>query len=118
MRISDPSFCSVPPAAVAAPLYNALPRSRPRPSGPTDHSLHHATHTMSGHYASGNLKRLMREANLVLNRQETRTMLRIVAARLTSPKTATSGIPRDLWINGPAEVPRLHGGLGFAGLSS
>jgi hypothetical protein len=45
---------------------------------------------MSGHYASGDLGRLMREANLVLNRQETRTMLRIVAGRFTSPKTATS----------------------------
>jgi integrase len=49
--------------------------------------LGHATHTMSGHYASGDLGRLMREANLVLNRQETRTVLRVVAGRFMSPNT-------------------------------
>jgi len=49
--------------------------------------LGHATHTMSGHYASGDLGRLMREANLVLNRQETRTVLRAVAGRYMSPGT-------------------------------
>ena len=53
--------------------------------------LGHATRTRSGHYASGDLGRLMREANLVLDRQETRTVLRIVAGRFMSPKTATSG---------------------------
>jgi len=51
--------------------------------------LGHATHSMSGHYASGDLGRLMREANLVLNRQETRTMLRVVAGRFMSPRTVT-----------------------------
>jgi integrase len=51
--------------------------------------LGHATHTMSGHYASGDLGRLMREANLVLNRQETRTVLRVVAGRFMSPSTVT-----------------------------
>jgi integrase len=51
--------------------------------------LGHATHTMSGHYASGDLGRLMREANLVLNRQETRTVLRVVAGRFMSPSTIT-----------------------------
>jgi integrase len=49
--------------------------------------LGHATHSMSGHYASGDLGRLMREANLVLNRQETRTVLRVVAGRYLSPST-------------------------------
>jgi hypothetical protein len=34
---------------------------------------------------------LMWEAKLVLNRQETRTVLRIVAGRYMSSKTATSG---------------------------
>lgn len=43
--------------------------------------LGHATHTMSGHYASGDLGRLLKEANLVLNRQETRTVLRVVSGR-------------------------------------
>jgi Phage integrase family len=81
--------------------------------------LGHATHTMSGHYASGDLGRLMREANLVLNRQETRTVLRIVAGRFMSPKTAHQQRPcnRDMWINGPTEVPRLHGRLVFASRS-
>ena len=49
--------------------------------------LGHATHSMSGHYASGDLGRLLREANLVLNRQETRTVLRVVAGRWMSPST-------------------------------
>jgi integrase len=49
--------------------------------------LGHATHSMSGHYASGDLGRLMRQANLVLDRQETRTVLRVVAGRFMSPNT-------------------------------
>ena len=52
--------------------------------------LGHASHTMSGQYASGDLGRLMSEANPVLNRQETRPVLRIVAGRFMSSKTATS----------------------------
>jgi integrase len=39
--------------------------------------LGHATQSMVGHYASADVGRLMREANLVLNRQETRTVLRV-----------------------------------------
>jgi integrase len=49
--------------------------------------LGHATHTMAGHYASGDLRRLLKGANLVLNRQETRTVLRVVAGRIMSPST-------------------------------
>jgi hypothetical protein len=52
--------------------------------------LGHATRTRSGHYASGDLGRLLSEANLVLNRQETRPVLRIVAGQFMSSKTATS----------------------------
>jgi integrase len=52
--------------------------------------LGHATHTMSGHYASGDLGRLMRQANLVLDRQETRTVLRVVAGRFMSPSTVVA----------------------------
>ena len=44
--------------------------------------LGHATQSMVGHYASADVGRLLRQANLVLNRQETRTVLR-VAKRLT-----------------------------------
>ena len=39
--------------------------------------LGHATQSMVGHYASADVGRLLRESNLVLNRQETRTVLRV-----------------------------------------
>jgi integrase len=46
--------------------------------------LGHAEHSMSGHYASADIGRLMKEANLVLNRQETRTVLRVAIGRFAS----------------------------------
>jgi integrase len=55
--------------------------------------LGHANHSMAGHYASADVGRLLRQANLILNREETRTVLRIAIA-------GGSG----LWIKGPAEV--------------
>jgi integrase len=61
--------------------------------------LGHANHSMAGHYASADVGRLLKQANVVLNREETRTVLRVANA---------------LWIKGPAEVrqqekgPRLH----------
>jgi integrase len=59
--------------------------------------LGHADHSMSGHYASADVGRLVRLANLVLNRQETRTVLRVA-----------NGWPVDesLWITGPTAVPQ------------
>lgn len=39
--------------------------------------LGHASHTMAGYYASADVGRLLRSANLILNRQETRTVLRV-----------------------------------------
>jgi len=39
--------------------------------------LGHATQSMVGHYASADVGRLLREANRVLDRQETRTVLRV-----------------------------------------
>src|ERR1700694_543709 len=39
--------------------------------------LGHANQSMVGHYASADVGRLLGEANLVLNRQETRTVLRV-----------------------------------------
>ena len=39
--------------------------------------LGHANHSMAGHYASADIGRLLREANRVLDRQETRTVLRV-----------------------------------------
>jgi integrase len=55
--------------------------------------LGHANHSMAGHYASADIGRLLKQANLVLNREETRTVLRVANA-----------VARELWINGPAEV--------------
>ena len=70
--------------------------------------LGHAQHSMSGHYASADVGRLLDQANLVLKRDGTRTVLRLANDSSRDP---------PLWINGPTEVPRLHGGLGFEGLS-
>jgi len=53
--------------------------------------LGHAAHSMSGHYTSADIGRLMKEANLVLNRQETRTVLRVVAGRFAPQMTVTGG---------------------------
>ena len=57
--------------------------------------LGHANHSMAGHYASADVGRLLKQANLILNRQETRTVLRIAIAGTSS-----------LWTKGPAEVPQ------------
>ena len=65
--------------------------------------LGHANHSMAGHYASADVGRLLKQANLVLNREGTRTVLRIANADA-----------RALWTNGPAAVrqeqkgPRLR----------
>jgi hypothetical protein len=70
---------------LAYPSVGTTHRCRLRAAGVSDEDrcalLDHAAQTMSGHYARGDLGRLMREANLVLNRQETRTVLRTVAGR-------------------------------------
>ena len=55
--------------------------------------LGHANRSMAGHYASADIGRLLKLANLVLKRQETRTVLRV----------ANAGAP-VLWIKGPARV--------------
>jgi integrase len=55
--------------------------------------LGHANHSMAGHYASADVGRLLGQANLILNRQETRTVLRV----------AYSGVS-ELWIKGHAPV--------------
>lgn len=65
--------------------------------------LGHANHSMAGHYASADVGRLLKQANLVLNREETRTVLRIANADA-----------RALCTKGPAAVrqeqkgPRLR----------
>jgi integrase len=70
--------------------------------------LGHAEHSMSGHYASADIGRLLRQANLVLNRHETRTVLRVANG---------DAADADLWTTGPARVPQLHGRLGLVGPS-
>jgi integrase len=62
--------------------------------------LGHAEHSMSGHYASADVGRLIDLANLVLNRQETRTVLRVANGWPVEPAT------QRLWITGPAAVPQ------------
>jgi integrase len=61
------------------------------PAEDRDVLLGHANHSMAGHYASADVGRLLKQANLVLNREETRTVLRIANADA-------------LWIKGPARV--------------
>jgi integrase len=61
--------------------------------------LGHANHSMAGHYASADVGRLLGQANLVLNRQETRTVLRVA-----------NGPPPGLCIKGPAEVRQQEKG--------
>jgi len=56
--------------------------------------LGHANHSMAGHYASADIGRLLEHANLILNRNETRTVPRVA--------NAAAG----LWTKGPAEVPQ------------
>ena len=46
--------------------------------------LGHANHSMAGHYASADVGRLLKQANLILNRQETRTVLRVAIAGTAS----------------------------------
>jgi len=43
--------------------------------------LRHASRSMAGHYASADVGRLLGQANLVLKREETRTMLRVANVR-------------------------------------
>jgi hypothetical protein len=47
---------------------------------------------MAGHYPSADIGRLLKQANLVLNREETRTVLRI------------ANVGAGPWIRGPAEA--------------
>ncbi len=56
--------------------------------------LGHANHSMAGHYASADVGRLLKQANLILDREETRT----------APRVANAGA--GLWTKGPAQVPQ------------
>jgi hypothetical protein len=68
--------------------------------------LGEANHSMAGHYASADVGRLLSQANFILSREETLTVLRVAIA-------GRSG----LWIKGPATVPQ-HGKRAHSSLVS
>ena len=64
--------------------------------------LGHANHSMAGHYASADVGRLLTQANLLLNRSGTKTVLRVA--------DGCRGLTQTLGC-----APQQGGGLGFAG---
>jgi hypothetical protein len=95
--------------------------------------LGHANHSMAGHYASADVGHLLAQANLIVERRDTRTVLRIADSRrgpvrekgstLSHSEKGGPGFSRqalefscvtaDRWIKGPTTVPQQLGGLGF-----
>ena len=90
--------------------------------------LGHANHSMAGHYASADVGHLLNQANLVLNRSGTQTILRVAHGHSRKPvgvqqgpggsgfarQVHESGRPaQDRWITRSTEVPQQPGGPGF-----
>jgi len=94
--------------------------------------LGHANHSMAGHYASADVGRLLKQANLLLSRSGTQTVLRVgdgcrqlghTVARVTQQETGGPGFARqvhesrrgawDRWTTRSTKVPQQTGGLGF-----
>jgi len=90
--------------------------------------LGHANHSMAGHYASADVGHLLRQANLVLNRSGTQTVLRVADSWLRQVvgirrQPRGSGFARqvhesqhtrkDRWTTRSTEVPQQTGGPGF-----
>ena len=90
--------------------------------------LGHANHSMAGHYASADVGHLLKQANLILNRSGTQTVLRIADGHsrqiaAVTQKGGGSGfarqvhetrrVKRERWIKGSTTVPQQRGGLGF-----
>ena len=94
--------------------------------------LGHANHSMAGHYASADLGRLLEQANLILSRGGTQTLLRVADSIRGNTQCATSvppregggsgfarqgdvsqGAARDPWISRSTAVPQQLGRLGF-----
>jgi integrase len=94
--------------------------------------LGHANQSMAGHYASADVGRLLDQANLVLNRTGTRTLLRVaddhhgaapVGGHVPAPERGGSGFARQVpdtrrvaqerWITGSTAVPQRLGRPGF-----
>jgi len=96
--------------------------------------LGHANHSMAGHYASADVGRLVEQANLILNRGGTQTLLRIAdsyrgrsqsAACVPRQEAGGSGsarqvddsrrVAQDRWISASTAVPQSLGRPGFQG---
>jgi integrase len=90
--------------------------------------LGHANHSMAGHYVSADVGHLLKQANLVLNRRGTQTVLRLgehhqirrVGVQQKRGESGFAGqvhdapqVGRDRWITGPTEVPQQTRGPGF-----
>jgi len=65
--------------------------------------LGHANHSMAGHYASADVGRLLKQANLLLDRRGTRTVLRVADSERGRAET------------NPTRSHNNKGGLGFGG---
>jgi integrase len=90
--------------------------------------LGHANHSMAGHYASADVGHLLKQANLILNRSGTQTVLRVGEGHSrqiagVQQQRGGSGFARqvhesrrgawDRWISRSTKVPQQTGGLGF-----
>jgi integrase len=67
--------------------------------------LGHANHSMAGHYASADVGRLLKQANLLLNRSGTRTVLRIADSRRRPVGKRSHTVPqqeRRTWFCSPS----------------
>src|SRR5207247_7658784 len=63
--------------------------------------LGHANHSMAGHYASADVGRLLKQANLLLDRRGTRTVLRVADSergRAETNPTRSHNKKRRTWI--------------------
>ena len=90
--------------------------------------LGHANHSMEGHYASADVGRLLKQANLIINRSGTQTVLRLADGHSrqiagVQQQRGVSGFARqvhesqrgarDPWITRSTRVPQRLGGPGF-----
>jgi integrase len=90
--------------------------------------LGHANHSMAGHYASADVGRLLKQANLLVNRSGTQTVIRIGGAAQERAATVTllrgglgfrgqvaesTNTAWNRWTTRSTEVPQTAGGPGF-----
>jgi len=94
--------------------------------------LGHANHSMAGHYASADVGRLIEQANLIIGRGGTQTLLRVADGYRGRSQSAvcvprqevggpgiacqvddSRGIARDRWISRSTAVPQRLGRPGF-----